>query len=100
MAMNDSLKFAVLIGLIEVGQVSNREVVNTVLHLVSAGYVSDTRRRSGARPAPAVVLGTATLPQRFPPPRHLDVIIDCQTLIYARDHSGAMVMFRFSRRNS
>ncbi|XP_011873070.1 PREDICTED: uncharacterized protein LOC105564911 isoform X2 [Vollenhovia emeryi] len=33
MAMNDSLKFAVLIGLIEVGQVSNREVVNTVLHL-------------------------------------------------------------------
>lgn len=35
MAMNDSLKFAVLIGLIEVGQVSNREVVNTVLQLVS-----------------------------------------------------------------
>lgn len=35
MAMNDSLKFALLIGLIEVGQVSNREVVNTVLHLVS-----------------------------------------------------------------
>ena len=36
MAMNDGLKFAVLIGLIEVGQVSNREVVNTILHLVSA----------------------------------------------------------------
>lgn len=35
MAMNDSLKFAVLIGFIEVGQVSNREVVNTVLQLVS-----------------------------------------------------------------
>lgn len=35
MTMNDSLKFAVLIGLIEVGQVTNREVVNTVLHLVS-----------------------------------------------------------------
>ncbi|KAG5882539.1 hypothetical protein JTB14_038150 [Gonioctena quinquepunctata] len=34
MAMTDSLKFAVLIGLIEVGQVSNREVVNTVLQLV------------------------------------------------------------------
>nr|XP_034195762.1 neurobeachin-like isoform X1 [Osmia lignaria] len=34
MAMNDGLKFAVLIGLIEVGQVSNREVVNTVLHLL------------------------------------------------------------------
>ncbi|CAG9833413.1 unnamed protein product [Diabrotica balteata] len=33
MAMNDSLKFAVLIGLIEVGQVSNKEVVNTVLQL-------------------------------------------------------------------
>lgn len=35
MAMNDNLKFALVIGLIEVGQVSNREVVNTVLHLVS-----------------------------------------------------------------
>lgn len=35
MSMNDNLKFAVLIGLIEVGQVSNREVVNTILHLVS-----------------------------------------------------------------
>lgn len=35
MDMNDNLKFAVLIGLIEVGQVANREVVNTVLHLVS-----------------------------------------------------------------
>lgn len=34
MTTNDSLKFAVLIGLIEVGQVTNREVVNTVLHLV------------------------------------------------------------------
>ncbi|KAH1026808.1 hypothetical protein HUJ05_000426 [Dendroctonus ponderosae] len=34
MAMNDNLKFAVLIGLIEVGQVSNKEVVNTVLQLV------------------------------------------------------------------
>ncbi|KAH1020032.1 hypothetical protein HUJ04_009761 [Dendroctonus ponderosae] len=33
MAMNDNLKFAVLIGLIEVGQVSNKEVVNTVLQL-------------------------------------------------------------------
>ncbi|KPJ01363.1 hypothetical protein RR46_03135 [Papilio xuthus] len=35
MTTNDSLKFAVLIGLIEVGQVTNREVVNTVLHLLS-----------------------------------------------------------------
>lgn len=35
MTTNDSLKFAVLIGLIEVGQVTNRELVNTVLHLVS-----------------------------------------------------------------
>lgn len=33
-ALEDEVKFAVLIGLIEVGQVSNREVVNTVLHLV------------------------------------------------------------------
>ncbi|XP_074039370.1 A kinase anchor protein rugose isoform X1 [Leptinotarsa decemlineata] len=37
MAMNDSLKFAVLIGLIEVGQVSNKEVVNTVLQLLVGG---------------------------------------------------------------
>lgn len=34
MNTNDSLKFAVLIGLMEVGQVTNRELVNTVLHLV------------------------------------------------------------------
>ncbi|XP_024945289.1 neurobeachin-like isoform X3 [Cephus cinctus] len=39
MAMNDSLKFAVLIGLIEVGQMSNREVVNTVLHLVRTSFI-------------------------------------------------------------
>ncbi|XP_035904600.1 neurobeachin isoform X16 [Anopheles stephensi] len=37
MSMTDNLKFAVLIGLIEVGQVSNREVVNTVLHLLVGG---------------------------------------------------------------
>ena len=36
MSMTDNLKFGLLIGLIEVGQVSNREVVNTVLHLVSS----------------------------------------------------------------
>jgi hypothetical protein len=35
MDMKDNLKFGVLIGLIKVGEVSNREVVNTVLHLVS-----------------------------------------------------------------
>ncbi|GBM24408.1 hypothetical protein AVEN_167635-1 [Araneus ventricosus] len=34
MPLNDNLKFAVLIGLVEVGQVSNKEVVNTVLHLM------------------------------------------------------------------
>lgn len=32
--MADNLKFAVLIGLIEVSQVTNKEVVNTVLQLV------------------------------------------------------------------
>ncbi|KAJ8866093.1 hypothetical protein PR048_033617 [Dryococelus australis] len=46
MAMNDSLKFAVLIGLIEVGQVSNREVVNTVLHLRIQWYARDGPCRS------------------------------------------------------
>lgn len=45
MAMNDSLKFALLIGLIEVGQVSNREVVNTVLHLVSEFFFVDGNPR-------------------------------------------------------
>ncbi|XP_065158028.1 neurobeachin isoform X5 [Atheta coriaria] len=37
MTVNDKLKFAVLIGFIEVGQVSNREVVNTVLQLLVGG---------------------------------------------------------------
>ncbi|XP_033323700.1 uncharacterized protein LOC117218996 isoform X1 [Megalopta genalis] len=61
MAMNDSLKFAVLIGLIEVGQVSNREVVNTVLHLVprSAGdgcarIFIDRRPNGGVHRLPAM----------------------------------------------
>jgi len=36
MTAADNIKFAVLIGLVEVGQVANREVVNTVLHLVRA----------------------------------------------------------------
>lgn len=48
MAVNDGLKFAVLIGLVEVGQVANREVVNTVLQLVSddLGFFGGGRRRS------------------------------------------------------
>lgn len=50
MAMTDGLKFAVLIGLIEVGQVSNREVVNTILHLVSLGHPWPRRR---GRPWPS-----------------------------------------------
>lgn len=33
--MTDNLKFSILDGMINVGQVSNREVNNTVLHLVS-----------------------------------------------------------------
>lgn len=32
---NNSLKFGLLIGLIKVESVSNKEVVNTILHLVS-----------------------------------------------------------------
>ncbi|XP_050576827.1 neurobeachin isoform X16 [Bombus affinis] len=55
MAMNDSLKFAVLIGLVEVGQVSNREVVNTVLHLVSRDQSFATR--SFAETPIAVLVG-------------------------------------------
>lgn len=33
---NIKMKFAVLIGLIQVGEVSNRDIVETVLNLVSA----------------------------------------------------------------
>ncbi|KAL1460169.1 hypothetical protein WDU94_012106 [Cyamophila willieti] len=43
MLMKDELKFGVLIGLIEVGEVSNREVVNTILHLVSDYITVDSR---------------------------------------------------------
>lgn len=39
-AMADNLKFAVVIGLIEVGQVSNKEVVNTVLQLVRISIIA------------------------------------------------------------
>ncbi len=38
--MKDNLKFGLLIGLLKVGQVSNREVVNTVLHLVRTRFLS------------------------------------------------------------
>lgn len=48
MTMTDNLKFGLLIGLIEVGQVSNREVVNTVLHLVSSNPVLLWRNNSYA----------------------------------------------------
>ena len=39
MTGNDELKFGVLIGLIKVGQVSNKDVVDTVLNLVSLLYI-------------------------------------------------------------
>ena len=38
---NDELKFGVLIGLIKVGQVSNKDVVETVLNLVSRAFSLD-----------------------------------------------------------
>ncbi|XP_076332480.1 neurobeachin-like isoform X2 [Tachypleus tridentatus] len=37
MPLKDNLKFAMLIGLVEVGQVSNKEIVNVVLHLLVDG---------------------------------------------------------------
>ncbi|KAK9498089.1 hypothetical protein O3M35_003971 [Rhynocoris fuscipes] len=46
MSMKDSLKFAVLIGLVEVGQVTNREVVDTVLHLVSFHFILLKKKNS------------------------------------------------------
>ena len=39
MTGKDELKFGVLIGLIKVGQVSNRDVVDTVLNLVSVSFL-------------------------------------------------------------
>ncbi|KZC14368.1 hypothetical protein WN55_06800 [Dufourea novaeangliae] len=57
MAMKDSLKFAVLIGLIEVGQVSNREVVNTVLHLAFLGEMNYIGRICGLEDESWVDLG-------------------------------------------
>ncbi len=39
MSGNDELKFGVLIGLIKVGQVSNKDVVDTVLNLVSTRWI-------------------------------------------------------------
>ena len=35
---NDELKFGLLISLIKVNQVSNKDVVDTLLHLVSASH--------------------------------------------------------------
>ena len=40
MSGNAELKFGVLIGLIKVGQVSNKDVVDTVLNLVSNGVLN------------------------------------------------------------
>ncbi|XP_053648017.1 neurobeachin isoform X1 [Cherax quadricarinatus] len=63
-AMADNLKFAVLIGLIEVGQVSNKEVVNTVLQL----------------PLPPPLLPPLLLP--LPPsPAHLNTVSCSPTII-------------------
>lgn len=39
---NIQMKFAVLVGLIQVGEVSNRDIVETVLNLVSEAETSET----------------------------------------------------------
>lgn len=39
MSGNDELKFGVLIGLVEVGQLSNKDVVDTVLSLVCLSLI-------------------------------------------------------------
>lgn len=39
---NIKMKFAVLVGLIQVGEVSNRDIVETVLNLVSRRFISIT----------------------------------------------------------
>lgn len=60
---NIRMKFAVLIGLIQVGEVSNRDIVETVLNLV----------RTPGRPRPASLCPSASCrPARAQPrPRHL-----------------------------
>lgn len=58
---NIRMKFAVLIGLIQVGEVSNRDIVETVLNLVSG-----RAPRPGDAPAGRGPLGTG--PRSPPPP--------------------------------
>lgn len=70
MAMNDSLKFAVLIGLIEVGQVSNREVVNTVLHLVSLYRIYQLSPIQSRRNIYARIISLSHGTRRSPGTRH------------------------------
>lgn len=43
---NIKMKFAVLIGLIQVGEVSNRDIVETVLNLVSALHITSLSLKS------------------------------------------------------
>ena len=77
MSGNGELKFGVLIGLIKVGQVSNKEVVDTVLNLVSAFYawldvscfllfycLNQRTRLSGLTAKVVVVGGTALTSRR------------------------------------
>lgn len=42
---NIQMKFAVLVGLIQVGEVSNRDIVETVLNLVSANTAVDINQK-------------------------------------------------------
>lgn len=46
---NIQMKFAVLVGLIQVGEVSNRDIVETVLNLVSGGRM-ERLENTGRRP--------------------------------------------------
>uniref|UniRef100_A0A8C3SUB6 Neurobeachin n=1 Tax=Chelydra serpentina TaxID=8475 RepID=A0A8C3SUB6_CHESE len=58
---NIRMKFAVLIGLIQVGEVSNRDIVETVLNLVRGRPVSSSPPRS-----PACTHRTLPNPRRDP----------------------------------
>lgn len=63
---NIRMKFAVLIGLIQVGEVSNRDIVETVLNLVRGKACSPSASQHPPRPAP---LPRRWLPPLHPPPR-------------------------------
>lgn len=78
---NIRMKFAVLIGLIQVGEVSNRDIVETVLNLVSGGHRAPGRPRRARPPAlcPPRPPGPVPLLHYGPSPACLPALLPAQT---------------------